>query len=155
MKAANMNGRQLAHNSYQAMKQRCLNKAHAAYKYYGARGIKICDRWFASFRDFLTDMGERPSIHHCLGRIDHDNGYEPGNCKWITKSENSSGVLAHKIGVPMGVTLRVRVDRATQQQVHEAATALGIPRSELVRQIIRNELPGFLRESAERAWGSK
>lgn len=70
------------------MRARCFNPRHSDYKYYGGRGIKVCERW-ASFVNFLADMGEVPtglSIH----RIDNDGNYEPTNCKWATAKEQAS-----------------------------------------------------------------
>lgn len=74
------------HRSWQAMRARCLNPAHQAFHNYGGRGITVCARW-ESYEDFLTDMGRRPTKRHTLDRIDNDQGYEPGNCRWATKKE--------------------------------------------------------------------
>lgn len=69
------------------MRGRCGNPKTAAYKWYGARGIKICERW-GSFENFLADMGPRPSPKHKLDRIDVNGNYEPRNCKWTLGAEN-------------------------------------------------------------------
>jgi hypothetical protein len=74
------------HDIWQAMRRRCSRPDQPNYKYYGARGIKVCDRW-QSFDNFLADMGECPEGHE-LDRIDGDGHYEPGNCRWVTHKEN-------------------------------------------------------------------
>ena len=60
---------------------RCHNPNFPAYRYYGARGIRVCDRWRESFDTFATDMGVRP-VGLELDRIDPDGHYEPGNVRW-------------------------------------------------------------------------
>lgn len=72
--------------SYHHMKGRCLNKRDKAYKNYGGRGVKICERWLSSFSNFLEDMGEKPK-GYTLERINVNGHYEPSNCCWIPKSE--------------------------------------------------------------------
>jgi hypothetical protein len=69
------------------MKDRCLNSKHKAYKYYGGRGIKVCDRWLNSFENFILDMGKKPAPELSLERIENDGNYEPGNCRWATSKE--------------------------------------------------------------------
>lgn len=69
---------------WHSMKQRCLNPNCDAFPNYGGRGISICERWL-TFENFLEDMGERPSTHLSLDRIDVERGYEPGNCRWATQ----------------------------------------------------------------------
>lgn len=70
---------------WNAMKQRCLNINSTSYKFYGEKGITICDKWL-SFEGFLEDMGERPS-DKSLDRIDGNKGYYKENCRWATNKE--------------------------------------------------------------------
>lgn len=71
--------------SFLGMTQRCTNPNSVGWKYYGGRGITVCDRW-RTFDVFLSDMGERPR-GMTLDRIDSNGNYEPSNCKWSTPKE--------------------------------------------------------------------
>jgi hypothetical protein len=49
----------------------------------------VCERW-RDFVNFLADMGERPSMEHSIDRIDSDGNYEPGNCRWATRTQQNA-----------------------------------------------------------------
>lgn len=71
------------------IKARCTNPNRENYNRYGGSGIKICDRWNASFDNFLKDMGECPSNLHSIERIDPNKNYTKNNCKWELLSKQN------------------------------------------------------------------
>ena len=76
---------------YLSMKYRCYNTVCRAYKNYGGRGIIVCKEWmnnFAKFYNWAMNNGYKDDL--TIDRINNDGNYEPNNCRWITKSENTS-----------------------------------------------------------------
>jgi hypothetical protein len=75
---------------------RCYKPSNPSYFRYGAVGITVCDRWM-KFINFFEDMGKKPSPLYTIDRIKSNIGYEPGNCKWATKKEQSLNLCHTKV----------------------------------------------------------
>jgi len=85
------------YRSWGKMKYRCLNPKSKGYHRYGWRGIVVCDAWkedYAIFRTWALSSGYADNL--TIDRIDNDGNYEPSNCQWITRSENSKKARAEK-----------------------------------------------------------
>lgn len=93
------------YEAWSSMKERCYRKAYHNYDRYGGRGISVCERWRSSFESFYKDMAPtwRPGL--TLDRIDNNGNYEPGNCRWATRSEqnNNQEKTVRIDGVPLSV----------------------------------------------------
>lgn len=76
-------------SAWQGMLSRCRNPKNVAYADYGGRGITVCRRWEKSFKNFLADMGTRPSKNHTLERTNTEAGYTKSNCCWATRKEQA------------------------------------------------------------------
>lgn len=77
------------YKAWDSMKARCYNPTDKAWKWYGARGIGVCDRWRSDFAAFLADMGRRPGPAYSIERKDGAKDYCPDNCAWATATEQA------------------------------------------------------------------
>lgn len=78
------------HNIWILMRSRCHSPKNKSYKYYGARGIRVCKDWhnFLAFKKWALENGYKKGLS--IDRVDRNRNYEPNNCQWITLSENVS-----------------------------------------------------------------
>lgn len=114
----------LTYGRWKSMRQRCNDTAHPNHANYGGRGIAVCARW-DRYAAFLADMGDCPDQDHTLDRLDNERGYEPGNCRWVPKAEQS----AHR-------RTNIQLTHAGVTQIATAwAAAIGIPANSLLQRL--------------------
>lgn len=115
-----------------AMNERCSNKKNRQYRRYGGRGISVCHRWKKSFSHFIADMGRRPSAKHELDRFpDNDGNYEPGNCRWATRKQQTRNTSRNRFVTVSGKRMCVR----------DAADHLGLNAGTIYVRIHRGRSP--------------
>lgn len=121
------------YQSWQAMLKRTLYPSAKDYCRYGAKGIRVVDRWL-TFVNFLADMGIRPS-GTTLDRINGKEGYGPGNCRWSTPKEQSANRKnSVYLSTPIGV-----------MPLTAYASVIGIERHAVRHMLDRGKLKGCTR----------
>ena len=80
------------HNIWKTMRQRCNNCTSVGFRWYGARGVHICEEWddFLTFSSWAFKNGYSEGLS--IDRIDPRKPYSPANCRWVSRSENSGRV---------------------------------------------------------------
>lgn len=126
------------YHTWQNIQRRCNNPEHPRYKDWGGRGIKVCARWVNSYKDFINDMGPRPTPFHQVDRINNDGDYTPENCRWATatqqtktrrkRSNNRSGVKGVELRQDGKFVARItinkkRINLGSFSDLSEAKTA--------------------------------
>lgn len=113
---------------WRQMRERCSDdpKVPGWREHYFERGIRVCDRWANSFAAFMEDMGPRPTSKHSIDRKNNNGNYEPRNCRWATKLEQSNNLEC---------TVYARINREWVP-VAELARRLALPRHLVLRWAI-------------------
>ena len=78
------------YHAWISAKQRCYNKKTHNYYRYGGRGITMFEGWINDFNAFYQYLGPCPSKSHSIDRINNNLGYEPGNVRWATSTQQAN-----------------------------------------------------------------
>lgn len=119
------------------MKRRCYATHRKDYQNYGARGIRVCDRWLngsgskGGFECFVEDMGMRPSVDYQIERINNDGDYEPNNCRWIPRKNQNYNKRNTKKFFAFGEELTME----------SAVSKYGIPYGTLLQRLTTHKMP--------------
>ncbi len=81
------------YNTWIKAKHRCTNKKDKSYSRYGGKGVTMWEGWLNDPQAFIDHIGPMPSKSHTLDRIDGTKGYEPGNVRWATQTEQANNKL--------------------------------------------------------------
>lgn len=82
---------------WKEMRWRCHHSQNKSYKYYGGRGVHVCDEWrydYSNFRRWALINGYKEGL--TIDRIDNYSGYHPNNCRWVTQSVNNKNKRIHQ-----------------------------------------------------------
>ena len=104
---------------------RTTNPKQQDWKYYGGRGITVCERW-KRFENFYADIGDRPT-GMTLDRRDNQLGYDKSNCRWATKHEQvnnrRNNVLVEYRGQVLTVAEAARCVGMGYDKLHQRVTS--------------------------------
>lgn len=139
------------YKSWMMMKSRCANSNYSHYKYYGGRGIKVCQEWVDSFETFMADMGVRPD-GGTLDRIDSDGDYTKENCRWATREQqvdNRRNAVYATLGAvtlklkEWAALLRVRRSQIYLAMYHGETLAEFVKKRKLEARVIEYQTGGL------------
>lgn len=110
--------------------QRCNNPRNGRYHRYGKRGITVCKRW-VEFKNFLEDMGKKPTDKHSIDRVNNNGNYCKSNCKWSLPKEQARNRKTNRMITYKGKT----------QCLVAWAEEIGIHHQTLLNRIVKLNWP--------------
>lgn len=122
------------------MMHRCYSPNHSSFRYYGGRGITVCERWH-KLENFLADMGDRPA-GTSIDRIDVNGNYCPENCRWATSLEQARNRRKN---------YRLEVG-GVEMTLYEAAATLGLTHGTLWSRLQRGWTPSEAGSPKRQKW---
>lgn len=105
---------------------RCHDPNGKQWANYGGRGITMAPEWFVSFDTFLEHIGPKPTKDHTLDRIDNERGYEPGNVRWATWTEQAANKRTRTevaTGMTKGQAKLAKANEVRRRAAHEKLAA--------------------------------
>ena len=126
----------LLHGVWATMKTRCLNINSPKYKWYGARGISVCDSWleFKPFYAWAQANGYKEGLE--LDRRDNDGNYEPENCRFVTHTTNVQNSRLAKLNMEKANEIRLICKKGLLRRI-VVAEMYGVSVS-TIKDILRN-----------------
>ena len=139
---------------YWGMRNRCENPNVAGYKYYGGRGISVCEEWHDPrvFGKWAIENGYEKGLS--IERIDVNKGYCPSNCKWIPRNEQGFNRSDSTRFTKDGVTktrkqwekdegavfqqINIRMDEELRDALVQIAEAKGVSVATLITEMLCN-----------------
>lgn len=92
--------------TWKNMIDRCTNEKAINFSIYGGRGISVCERW-KELNNFIEDMYPSYQKGLQLDREKNEGNYEPGNCRWVTRKENSNNRRNNRVIEYNGITMNL------------------------------------------------
>lgn len=128
-----MNSQHPLYRKLNNMINRCHNENHEKYRFYGGRGISVCDLWRNERLAFVVwglMNGWKPGLE--IDRIDNDGDYGPKNCRFVTHKENVRNSRATKLSIYYILCIKraLYIKARTHQEI---ADEYGIHRSTVTR----------------------
>lgn len=128
------------YNIWKMMRKRCRCKSRSDYKYYGGKGVRVCEEWnntdfgFEAFRFWALRNGYRNDL--TLDRINPDGDYCPENCRWVTmlaQSYNRSNTV-HPEKMPIDMQKQYVTYKGKSQSLYAWGKDLGIDYHVLIKR---------------------
>lgn len=130
---------------WNSMKQRCSNPHTISYKYYGAKGVAVCQEWengFESFAEWAMANGYADDL--TIDRIDSNGDYCPSNCRWATPKTQQNNTSYNRLYSYAGET----------HNIMEWAEIIGISSNMLYKRLSRGwDIGRALTTNSLRTWG--
>lgn len=119
------------------IRNRCNNPNASDFKYYGGRGIRVCQRW-GSYKTFAADVGPHPGRGLTLDRKNTNGHYSPTNVRWATRRTQSRNRPYCRLTKKKADAIRRRYLPGVTRQV-DLAAQFGVSQG-LISKVVRGEV---------------